>query len=131
MIDKMKTHFMKVYREHPILLSAFIAFSALDIITTYVALGMGAKEVNPAMRYIIHNYGFGALTAFRIGIVSSVIYGKPVSDYVDERRNSKSLSPRLKDFFNENFYEIVLSFGAFVTGATVLSNFITIGAILL
>ncbi len=56
----------------PVLLGAFAALNAGDLISTWVDLRAGLVEGNPIMHSMLANNGFGALILYKILVVAIV-----------------------------------------------------------
>jgi uncharacterized protein DUF5658 len=53
----------------------FIVLNAADLLSTYLALGIGLREGNPLMSALLARYGFIALIAYKLVVITIVCGG--------------------------------------------------------
>lgn len=56
-------------------LAVFVVLNVGDLISTYLALGIGMREGNPLMSTLLARYGFPALIVYKLGVVLVVGVG--------------------------------------------------------
>jgi hypothetical protein len=56
-------------------LGLFVLLNVGDLVSTYLALGMGMREGNPLMSALLQQYGFAALILYKIAVVAVVGIG--------------------------------------------------------
>ena len=52
-----------------LLLGLFVLLNVGDLISTYVALGIGMREGNPLMSALLRQYGFASLIVYKLAVV--------------------------------------------------------------
>ena len=55
-----------------LLLGLFVLLNIGDLVSTYVALGIGMREGNPLMSTLLAHYGFAALIVYKTAVVTVV-----------------------------------------------------------
>jgi hypothetical protein len=55
-----------------LLLGLFVLLNIGDLISTYVALGVGMREGNPLMSSLLAHYGFVSLIVYKVAVVGVV-----------------------------------------------------------
>jgi hypothetical protein len=56
-------------------LTLFFVLNVADLVSTYVALGIGMREGNPLMSTLLNHYGFAALIAYKVAVILVVSVG--------------------------------------------------------
>ncbi|HEY7781291.1 MAG TPA: DUF5658 family protein [Ktedonobacterales bacterium] len=56
-------------------LTLFFVLNIADLVSTYVALGIGMREGNPLMSTLLSHYGFAALIAYKVAVILVVTIG--------------------------------------------------------
>lgn len=52
-----------------LLLGLFVVLNIGDLVSTYVALGIGMREGNPLMSSLLQHYGFASLIVYKLAVV--------------------------------------------------------------
>jgi hypothetical protein len=52
-----------------LLLGLFVLLNIGDLVSTYVALGIGMREGNPLMSSLLQHYGFASLIVYKVAVV--------------------------------------------------------------
>jgi hypothetical protein len=55
-----------------LLLGLFVLLNVGDLVSTYVALGIGMREGNPLMSALLQHYGFASLIVYKVAVVAVV-----------------------------------------------------------
>ncbi len=56
-------------------LALFVLLNIGDLVSTYLALGVGMREGNPLMSTLLQRYGFWALIVYKLGVIVVVSVG--------------------------------------------------------
>lgn len=62
----------RIRRSSPTLvlwLGLFVLLNIGDLVSTYVALGIGMREGNPLMSSLLQHYGFASLIVYKVAVV--------------------------------------------------------------
>ena len=76
-MESTQTH-SRLLRAAPVLallIGLFILLNIGDLVSTYVALGIGMREGNPLMSVLLARFGFGALILYKLLVVAVVGIG--------------------------------------------------------
>lgn len=58
-----------------LLIGLFVLLNVGDLLSTYLALGIGMREGNPLMSALLARFGFGALIGYKLMVIAVVGIG--------------------------------------------------------
>lgn len=126
----MENRFKILSKQHPIIFPGFLLFSVLDLVSTFIALSLGAAEGNPVAKYLLQQLGFTSLIVFKAGAVFLLTYSEPILNVIESRKRDDYTYNKYVKIVRENFTVIVIGFAFLMSFLAVINNFYIVSSLL-
>lgn len=126
----MENRFKILSKQHPIIFPGFLLFSVLDLVSTFIALSLGAAEGNPVAKYLLQQLGFTSLIVFKAGAVFLLTYSEPILNLIESRKRDDYTYNKYVKTVRENFTVTVIGFAFLMSFLAVINNFYIVSSLL-